>query len=318
MAGDILVSVQRLGRRFAARRVLEDIHFELRRGEILGLLGLNGAGKTTTLRILCGTLAPSVGQVHIVGHDMLAAPTAAKQHIGYLPEHPPLYLDSTVDEYLEYCAQLRGLRGQARREALAYGKRACGLEGVGKRLLANLSKGYRQRVAIAQAVLHRPDVVILDEPTVGLDPAQISEIRDLVRTLGEEHSVILSTHLLAEAEMLCNRVLILHLGRLRLDRSLRAESDRASWQACFRRAPEAAALGALPGLERFEPGARAGSWRILPKDAPGQPDDLLQALQRAALEGDWGLYELTPVRRDLEQLFLELVRGHTGDDPAAN
>ncbi len=307
MTAEILVSVQRLGRRFAAHHALQDVSFELRRGETLGLLGLNGAGKTTTMRILCGTLAPSAGRVLITGHDMLAAPEAARRRIGYLPERPPLYPESSVDEYLAYCARLHGLRGAAVREALAYGKRACGLEEVSGRLLRNLSRGYRQRVAIAQAVLHKPDVVVLDEPSLGLDPVQISEIRELLRALGREHSVILSTHWLAEVDMLCNRVLILHQGRLRLDMPLRDVSGDA-WLACFRNPPEPSRLRALPGLARVEPGGRTGSWRLFPGPTAQQSQPALEALQRAALESGWGLYELSPVRPDLEQIFLDLVR----------
>lgn len=187
-----------------------DLH--LHKGEVLGLLGPNGAGKSTTLQMLSGNLSPTDGEIRINGIDLLDEPRQAKQHIGYLPEHPPVYRDLTVDEYLHYCAQLRNVPSKERKEAVARASIRCGLSEVKQRLIGNLSKGYRQRVGIAQAILHNPAVVILDEPTVGLDPIQIREIRDLIRELGKEHGIILSTHILPEVQAVCDRVQILNRG----------------------------------------------------------------------------------------------------------
>ncbi|MEK7839668.1 MAG: ABC transporter ATP-binding protein, partial [Pseudomonadota bacterium] len=188
MSTEILVEVEHVARDYGDRRVLRDIHFSLRRGEVLGFLGPNGAGKTTTMQILSGNLAPSEGRVRIAGHDLLDEPRAAKSALGYLAETPPLYRDLTVDEYLDYCAALNRLPRREQKPAREAAKRKCGLEEAGGRLIANLSKGYQQRVGIAQAIIHLPPVIILDEPTAGLDPIQIREIRHLVRELGKEHS----------------------------------------------------------------------------------------------------------------------------------
>lgn len=220
MSEKLLVSAEKLNRRYGGKPAVVDVDLELRQGEILGLLGPNGAGKTTTLRMLAGSLAPSSGRVRICGLDMAEAPVRAKARLGYLPERPPLYPELTVDEYLGFCARLHGVARRARRDALASAKRDCGLADTGRRLLGNLSKGYQQRVGIAQAILHRPDVVILDEPTVGLDPNQIREIRGLIARLGENHSVLLSSHILPEIRAACSRVMIIHGGRVVFNRPM--------------------------------------------------------------------------------------------------
>ena len=211
---DITVSANALSRSYGARLAVRDVSFELRQGEVLGLLGPNGAGKTTTLQMLAGCLAPSTGGIEICGIDLLEQPLEAKALLGYLPETPPLYRELTVDEYLRLAARLRRVAKTAIAGAVERAKQRCGLAEVGKRLIGSLSKGYRQRVGIAQAIVHNPRVVILDEPTVGLDPLQIREIRSLIRELGGEHSVILSTHILPEVESVCDRIQIMHQGQL--------------------------------------------------------------------------------------------------------
>ncbi len=211
---DITLNARALSRNFGLRTAVRDVGFELRQGEVLGLLGPNGAGKTTTLQMLAGCLAPTAGTIEICGIDLLEQPRQAKALLGYLPETPPLYRELTVDEYLRLAARLRRVAKPAVAEAVESAKRRCGLAEVGKRLIGNLSKGFQQRVGIAQAIVHNPRVVILDEPTVGLDPIQIREIRSLVRELGREHSVILSTHILPEVESVCDRIQIMHLGQL--------------------------------------------------------------------------------------------------------
>jgi ABC-2 type transport system ATP-binding protein len=177
-------------------------------------LGQNGAGKSTTMQMLTGCLSPHDGSISICGIDLLRQPVQAKAHIGYLPETPPLYRELTVDDYLTFAARLRGMKPGDVSAALAQTKQRCGLESVGKKIIGTLSKGYQQRVGIAQAIIHAPDVIVLDEPTVGLDPAQIREVRTLIRELGDAHSVILSTHLLGEVESICDRVAVLHSGTL--------------------------------------------------------------------------------------------------------
>lgn len=220
MESSILLAVEGLSRYYGEDCAVESLNLQLQKGEVLGLLGPNGAGKSTTMQMLTGNLAPTTGSIQINGIDLLEEPRRAKQHIGYLPEQPPVYRDLTVNEYLDYCAKLHGLRGIARTQAINLACERCSLNEVKNRLIANLSKGYKQRVGIAQAILHNPAVVILDEPTVGLDPLQIREIRKLIRELGQEHSVILSTHILPEVQAVCDRVQILNRGRTVFNDSL--------------------------------------------------------------------------------------------------
>ena len=192
---------------------VSDVSLELHRGEVLGLLGHNGAGKSTTLQMLAGALPPEQGSVSICGFDLQRQPQLAKACVGFLPEHPPLYREMRVDDYLLFAARLHRVAPSKQAAALTLSKQRCGLENSGKRIIGTLSKGYQQRIGLAQAIIHQPAVVILDEPTVGLDPAQIRDIRKLIRELGDASSVILSTHLLNEVENLCDRVLILRQGK---------------------------------------------------------------------------------------------------------
>ena len=216
---DITLSARNLTRCFGSRQVIHGVSLELRHGEVLGLLGHNGAGKSTTLQMLTGCLLPNGAEknecsIEICGIDLLRQPALAKAHIGYLPETPPLYRELNVNDYLVFAARLRGMKPAAITEALAQTKRRCGLDAVGKKTIGTLSKGYQQRIGIAQAIIHGPAVIVLDEPTVGLDPTQIREIRTLIRELGDAHSVILSTHLLSEVESMCDRVEIMQHGKL--------------------------------------------------------------------------------------------------------
>lgn len=210
-----MIEVKNLTRRYGSRLAVDDVSFTIPDGGIHGLLGPNGAGKSTTMNIMTGYLSPTSGTVAIDGHDIQQEPRAAKARIGYLPEQPPLYTDMTVREYLLFVAELKGVKKRAARAAQvenAVGR--TGLEDVQERLIRNLSKGYRQRVGIAAALLGTPGVIILDEPTVGLDPAQMIEIRALIHELGQEHTVILSSHILSEVQAVCDRVLIIAKGRL--------------------------------------------------------------------------------------------------------
>ena len=214
MSAPITLSAQNLVRRRDNRLVVDNVTLNLCRGEVLGLLGHNGAGKSTTLQMLTGALPPQSGQIEICGFDLLDQPQQAKACVGFLPEHPPLYRDMRVDDFLLYAARLHKIPSAKLGDALALAKQRCGLQDSGRKVIGALSKGYQQRVGIAQAIIHNPAVVVLDEPTVGLDPAQIRDIRTLIRELGNSSSVILSTHLLNEVESLCDRVMILQKGRL--------------------------------------------------------------------------------------------------------
>ncbi|PTQ76825.1 ABC-2 type transport system ATP-binding protein [Nitrosomonas oligotropha] len=216
----LTLSAQNLTRHYGEVVAVHQFDLQLRRGEVLGLLGPNGAGKSTTLRMLTGNLAPSSGGVEICGVDLLDKPQEAKAHVGFLPEIPPLYFDMTVNEYLLLAARLHRVPKEALKAALENVKQRCGLEQHSNNLIGTLSKGYQQRVGIAQAIIHNPDVIILDEPTVGLDPNQMREIRQLIRELGTTSSVILSTHILPEVENVCDRVQIMHQGGIVFDQSM--------------------------------------------------------------------------------------------------
>jgi ABC-2 type transport system ATP-binding protein len=310
MEEEILIRVDGLERHYGDTLAVRGVSFHVRRGEVLGFLGPNGAGKSTTMRIIAGSLAPGAGQVFVNGVDLLDQPREAKRQTGYLPEQPPLYRELTVDEYLGYCARLHGLPRAGIRAALDRAKERCGLKDVGHRLIGNLSKGYQQRVGIAQAILHSPAVVILDEPTVGLDPIQVREIRALIRELGGEHSVILSTHILPEVQAVCDRVQIIHEGRLVLDESLDRLSLDASASALrvtFGRPPAFDRLQAIGGVSRVEDSG-AGRYTLHYTADPTQ--DLLAQ----AVSGGWGLTELTPVRHSLEELFVRLTCSETPGD----
>ena len=231
-----LISINGLTKFYGPKKAIEDVSFDVHQAEILGLLGPNGAGKSTTMQIICGVIAANNGSVNIAGHDIIDEPKKAKQNIGFLPEQLPLYGDLTVDEYLLYSAKLRGIKKQNINDLIISCKKRCGLENTGKRLIQNLSKGYKQRVGIAQAIIHMPSIIILDEPTSGLDPKQILEIRELMRELSKVHSIIISTHILSEVEAICDRVLIINEGNIILDQYLKELlADNNSLESVFLR-----------------------------------------------------------------------------------
>lgn len=312
MTGEVLVQVEGLTRRYGDIRAVDDLSFTLARNQILGFLGPNGAGKSTTMRMLAGVLAPDAGRIVIDGSDLLDQPRQAKGAIGYLPEQPPLYRELTVDEQLRYSARLHGLAGAASRVAVARIKERCGLAEVGRRLIGNLSKGYRQRVGIAQAILHEPPVIVLDEPTIGLDPIQLREIRQLIGDLGESHGVILSTHLLPEVQATCSHVQIMNAGRLVYASPL-AELERLGSSTRLRiglsAPPSIASLAQLSGVERVQ---ELGGGRFRLHHASGA------APHRAVIEQSraqgWDLWELTPEHAGLEQVFVELTSGREASE----
>ena len=247
----LLLEAKELSRFFGDTAAVNNVSFNIKQGEVLGFLGPNGAGKSTTMRMLTGHLAPDNGQIIINGIDLLDDPKQAKACIGYLPETPPLYKEHTVTEFSQFCARLNGIAKKQQKSAVDTVIERCGLTEVSKRLIANLSKGFQQRVGIAQAIIHSPAVVILDEPTSGLDPIQIREIRQLIRDIANEHSVILSTHILPEVQMLCDRVQIISKGQLLFNDSLQKLTEQMQSTAIvvgFSHSVDIGSLSAINGV----------------------------------------------------------------------
>lgn len=304
---EVLIEARGLARRYGARAAVSELNLTLRKGEILGLLGPNGAGKSTTMKMLAGCLAPSAGSVKIKGIDLVENPTAAKANLGYLPEMPPVYPELKVIEYVRYTADLHGVPAGEREAAVQRALSACGLVDVQQRLIGNLSKGYQQRVGLAQSIVHRPPVIILDEPTVGLDPIQIREIRALIKQLAEQHSVILSSHILPEIQAVCSRVMIVNKGRVVYSDSLGSFEGSGRFQAVvagLRNPPAADALARIPGIAKVQP-LSGGLMRFV-VDGNADPRE---AIAKAAVDGGWGLYELRAEGKTLEEIFVELTSG---------
>lgn len=307
MENEKLLSVQHLSRFYGSLTAVNNISFHLDKGEVLGFLGPNGAGKSSTMQVITGNLAPSTGQINICGFDLLDSAKQAKANIGYLPEQPPLYRELTVDEYLSFCAQINRLEKSKQKSALSRAKERCGLTDVGKRLINNLSKGYQQRVGIAQAIIHNPAIVVLDEPTVGLDPIQIREIRTLIRELAKDHGVILSTHILPEVQMTCDRVQIIHQGQLVYADDINNLNQRMQSNSLIlglQHAPAESELTILDNIEHVEklPNNRFRLSHAI-ENSPAEN------IARVAAEQNWGLFELTPEQKTLEQVFVELTSG---------
>ena len=311
----LTLDARALSKSFAGRPIVREVELTVGRGEVLGFLGPNGAGKTTTMQMLTGNLSPGAGSISICGVDLLLHPVAAKRHIGYLPETPPLYKELKVTEYLELAARLHRVPKQKVAAAAASARERCGLAAVGSQLIGTLSKGYQQRVGIAQAIVHEPDLMILDEPTVGLDPNQIREIRSLIRELGSGRGVILSTHILPEVETVCDRVQIMHEGRVVYSGTvddLRALRGGRALLVGLRRPPPLAELQALPGVSHVE-AAGADLFRIEP-EADGDPGE--EIVQRAVASG-WRLYQIAPAQASLEEIFGHLTQREDATAEAA-
>lgn len=296
-----LISVTNLTRRYGDFCAVDDISFELAAGDILGFLGPNGAGKTSTMQMLSGNLAPTAGEISIDGIDLLENPKAAKASLGYLPENPPLYREMTVIEYLRYCARLHLVPNRRIEELCGSAIERCGLESVRQRLINNLSKGYQQRVGIAQAILHSPPVIILDEPTVGLDPIQILEIRDLIKTLGESHGIILCTHILPEVQTVCNRVQIINHGKLVYSADMAELMSQQNTQFEITLATEVdskklAADSVFSNIEKTDAFSFTAE-----SDLPAEK------LSEYIIQQRWGLTRFTTRQTSLEQMFVELT-----------
>ena len=308
-----MIEVSHLTKRYGSILALDDLSFTIPGGQIYGLLGPNGAGKSTTMNILTGCLAPSAGSVRIDGVDILEDPSGAKKHLGYLPEQPPLYMDRTPREYLRFVARAKGVADVAGEM-----ERVMELTQIGDvqdRLIRNLSKGYRQRVGIAQAILGDPDIIILDEPTVGLDPRQITEIRDLIQRLGQARTVILSSHILGEVQAVCGTILILSKGRLvacDTPENLQRLTSGTALELEILGKKEAV-LSALKGLEYVQsttlettPGGRT---QVRLETGKESLEALSQAVFFRLAERKLPLLRMTPVKASLEEIFLELTEG---------
>ena len=315
-----MIEVRHLTKRYGAHLAVDDLCFSVESGKIYGLLGPNGAGKSTTMNIITGCLAASEGEVLVNGHDIFEEPVAAKKCVGYLPEIPPVYTDMTVDEYLRFIAEAKDVPAKARKAQLAEIIENTGLSDVRGRLIHNLSKGYRQRVGIAQALVGNPEIVILDEPTVGLDPKQIIEIRDLIRTLGRKHTVILSSHILSEVSAVCDSVMIIAHGRLVANGTpeelthLFAGESEIHLEIKGGEDAVRSALGALKNAAPVEIACENGVVRATLRPENGA--DIREAAFRACAEANLPILEMHTERASLEEIFLELTQGD-GQDGAA-
>lgn len=302
---NLTVEAIELTRIYGGREAVSNVSFSLSQGEVLGFLGPNGAGKSTTMKMLTGNLAPSQGSVKICGIDMIEHPKEDKALIGYLPEMRPLYKELTVDEYLTVAARLHRVSARHIAKAVEVAKERCGLGHMSKRLIENLSNGYQQRVGIAQAIIHSPMVVILDEPTVGLDPIQIRDIRTLIRELGSDHSVIISTHILPEVEMVCDHVQIIDQGKLVFNGPIEVLKRHRLGNKLLvglRNMPEASALLKVAGVVDVEM-VTSNLVRVRFDDDPAVADTLV----KTAVEKQWGLFQIAPDQTSLEDVFVQLT-----------
>jgi ABC-2 type transport system ATP-binding protein len=307
-----VIEVQHLTKRYGPVTAVEDISFRVERGEIFGFLGPNGAGKTTTMRVLTGYMPATEGKAIVAGFDVFDQPLEAKRRTGYLPETPPLYPDMTVGEYLSFVAKIKGVASAGRKERIKAVMERTRVADMVDRQCGKLSKGYKQRVGLAQALIHNPDVLILDEPTAGLDPKQINETRELIKELAGDHTIILSTHILPEVSQTCQRVGIINKGkivavdtpenlttRLRGNETMYIKVDASGANA-------EVALSRIVGVTRVSEADRRDS--IVGYEVEGeQGRDVRRDLARAVVTSGWGLLELRPMRLSLEEVFLSLT-----------
>ncbi|SNC65756.1 ABC-2 type transport system ATP-binding protein [Hymenobacter gelipurpurascens] len=302
-----MVEVQQLTKTFGTQVAVNNISFTAGKGEILGFLGPNGAGKSTTMKIATGYLPPTAGTVVVEGYDVLAAPLEVRRRVGYLPEHNPLYLDMYVHEYLEFIGSVHGLKGNHLQQRVRQMVDRVGLGREQNKQIGALSKGYRQRVGLAQALIHDPGVLILDEPTTGLDPNQIGEIRTLIRELGQDKTVIFSTHILPEVAALCSRAVIINRGQLVADSPVSELGAKAAGEtiirAEFEQPVDTTPLLALPGINQVEQEA-GNTYRI--RAAAGS--DQRGAISRLAAQQGWVLLGLRQEEQSLEQVFQALTK----------
>ena len=318
-----MITVKGLTKRYAHNTAVNDISFEVQKGQIVGFLGPNGAGKTTTMRMLTCFLTPSAGTATVAGFDILEQPFEVKKRIGYLPETPPVYPEMRIAEYLTFVGRLKGLTGSDLRSRVDYSCERCAIADVKDKIIGKLSKGYRQRVGLAQAIIHNPDVLILDEPTAGLDPKQINETRDLIKSLAGDHTVILSTHILPEVSQTCEQVIIINKGKVVATDSVsnlqgRARSGESVLLEIGARNGSVDPVAVQHTLEQV-----SGVTRVVFKEdgqrravfeVEGQKGRSLRGdLARAVVESGWDLNELRAASMSLEEIFLQL----TGEEAPA-
>jgi ABC-2 type transport system ATP-binding protein len=312
-----VIEVQHISKHYGRVTAVDDVSFRVERGEILGFLGPNGAGKTTTMRILTGYMPPSEGRATVAGFDVFDQPIEAKRRTGYLPETPPLYPDMTVREYLDFVARIKGVPGADRRSRVTSVMQRTHVHDMADRHCSKLSKGYKQRVGLAQALIHNPEVLILDEPTAGLDPKQIIETRQLIRSLAGNHTIVLSTHILPEVAQTCQRVVIINKGRVvAVDTPENLTARLTGAETMFVqidapgtdvRAEAELALAAIPGVTRVVPADLGGGFEV--ENERGT--DVRRELARTVVNKGWGLLELRPMRMSLEEVFLQVTTDET-------
>ena len=306
-----MIKVENLTKRYAGQTAIQDLNFEVTPGEIMGFLGPNGAGKTTTMRILAGFMPPSSGRASIAGFDVFGQSLQARAHLGYMPENVPLYSDMRVTEYLNYRAALKGVSHSRIAERVGDVKELCGLKDVERKLIGTLSKGYRQRVGLADALLAEPDLLILDEPTIGLDPNQIRQVRELIKNLGRQHTILLSTHILPEVEMTCSRVIIIHKGRIEAcdtpDNLLGKirQAGGVELEAKVGNDVGEEELKKIPGVRDVVAHGENDWKRFSLRVESGA--DVREEVFRLAVERRWTVRELTQRRGTLEDVFVELT-----------
>jgi ABC-2 type transport system ATP-binding protein len=306
-----MIKVENLTKRYAGHTAIKDLNFEVGKGEIMGFLGPNGAGKTTTMRILASFMPPTSGRASIAGFDIFEQSLQARAHLGYMPENVPLYNDMRVTEYLDYRAALKGVPHRRVAERVGDVKELCGVKEVEKKLIGTLSKGYRQRVGLADALLHEPDLLILDEPTIGLDPNQIRQVRQLIKNLGKQHTILLSTHILPEVEMTCTRVIIIHKGRIEAcdtPENLLGQIRRAGGvvlEAKVGNDNGAEELKKISGVRDVTTESE-DDWKTFSLRVESGVD-VREQVFRLATARRWTVRELTQRRATLEDVFVELT-----------
>jgi ABC-2 type transport system ATP-binding protein len=313
MNDNAMIEVTNLTKRYAGRTAVAGISFTVARGEIVGLLGPNGAGKSTTMRILSCFMPATSGTVRVAGFDVFHQSDEVRRRIGYMPENNPLYPEMRVREYLKFRARLKGLNWRRSRERVGTVMEQCGLTEVSRRIIGQLSKGYKQRVGLADALVHEPELIILDEPTIGLDPHQIRAVRQLIKSLVQRHTVLISTHILPEAEMTCNRMLIMYDGKIlaadtpdNLQR-LMAGSSQIIAEIAAPADELREVWSQMPGIEQFDVAASEGEFQrcaLTPRDGY----DLRPAIFALALERGWIMRELTRSRHSLEDIYVQVTK----------
>ena len=307
-----MIEAENLTKQYGSYTAIDDVSFQVHKGEILGLLGPNGAGKTTTMRILSGFFPATEGKAVVAGFDVFEQPLEVKRRVGYLPENPPLYGEMTVDTYLRFVATIKGVARSQLESRLGRARERCGLEEEGGRLIKHLSKGYRQRVGLAQALIHEPEILILDEPTIGLDPRQIIQVRELIKNLAGDHTVILSTHILPEVSMTCERVIIINHGKIvAVDspRNLTAhlgEGQRIQLEVAGRAEELPALLETIPQVKSVSVETLEGDHHSVFVETHGS-EDIRHVLARKVLDSGLELFQLNAQSMTLEEVFVELT-----------